>query len=530
MTDWWKGAVFYQVYPRSFMDSDGDGIGDLKGILARLDHIAALGVDAVWLSPVFRSPMKDFGYDVSDYRDIDPVFGDLADFDALVAAAHARGLKLIIDQVWSHTSDQHPWFKDSVAGDDRADWYVWADAKADGSPPNNWLSVFGGSAWTWSPRRRQFYLHNFLAEQPDLNFHNPAVQDAVLAAARFWLERGVDGFRLDVVNYYAHEVLLRDNPPSGAGGANLYGFQRHLHDRSQPETLAFVARLRAVLDDHGAMAVGEIFDDAPLERQREYTDGADRLHTAYSFFLLDAAQATPELFAQALRAWEGAAGWPSWSLSNHDVVRFPTRLGAAGDPHRIKALLALLLCLRGSAFLYQGDELGLPHGEVPFDRLRDPFAIAAWTGGSGRDGARTPMPWDGGVNAGFSAAAQTWLPVDPAHRALAVEAQAADPESVLSFVRRFLMLRRELEMLRTGEVMLHPAPEGVLAFERAGESGRVLCLFELAGREGRFTAPESSALVETGLGGMLQAGTVVLPAYGGALFLLPFPQREGKRG
>jgi alpha-glucosidase len=518
---WWKGAVFYQVYPRSFMDADGDGIGDLKGVAARLDHIADLGVDAVWLSPVFRSPMKDFGYDVSDYRDVDPVFGTLEDFDALAAAVHARGLKLILDQVWSHTSDRHPWFEASVAGGDKADWYVWAEARPDGSPPNNWLSVFGGPAWTWSPRRGRYYLHNFLPGQPDLNFHNPAVQAAVLEAARFWLERGVDGFRLDVVNYYAHDPMLRDNPPSGTAAANPYGFQRHLYDRSRPETLAFVARLRGLLDEYGAMAVGEIFDDAALARQREYTDGPDRLHTAYSFFLLDAAEATPALFAQALRAWDGAAGWPSWSLGNHDVVRFPTRFGAAGDPERIKALLALLLCLRGSAFLYQGDELGLPHGEVPFGRLQDPFAIAAWTGGSGRDGARTPMPWTAAApDAGFSTAPLTWLPLDPAHRALAVDAQAADPASVLGFVRGFLKLRRGLEMLRTGAVALRPAQEGVLAFERVGEGGRVLCLFELAGAGARVAAPENAALIESGLRATAEGGEIVLPAYGAALLRL----------
>ena len=519
MTDWWRGAVFYQVYPRSFMDGDGDGIGDLKGIASRLDHIARLGADAVWLSPVFPSPMKDFGYDVSDYRDIDPLFGTLAEFDALVEAVHGRGMKLILDQVWSHTSDLHPWFADSVAGGDKADWYVWAEARADGSPPNNWLSVFGGPAWTWSARRGRYYLHNFLSQQPDLNFHNPAVQEAVLAAARFWLERGVDGFRLDVVNYYAHDAMLRDNPPSGAVAATPYGFQRHLYDRSRPQTLAFVARLRALLDSYGAMAVGEIFDDAPLERQREYTDGEDRLHTAYSFFLLDADAATPALFAQALRAWEGAAGWPSWSLSNHDVIRFPTRFGAVGDTARIKSLLALLLCLRGSVFLYQGDELGLPHAHVPYERLRDPFAIAAWTGGSGRDGARTPLPWTGAPGAGFSTA-EPWLPVDPLHLPLSVEAQGGDPDSVLNFLRGFLRLRKELEMLRTGEVALRPAPEDVLAFERSGEGGRVLCVFELAGRPAHFPADAGAALVETGLGGQLQGGEVVLPPYGGALLRL----------
>ena len=514
---WWKGSVFYQVYPRSFMDADGDGVGDLRGLIQRLDHVAALGVDAIWLSPVFRSPMEDFGYDVSDYCEIDPVFGTMDDFDALVAAAHARGLKLVIDQVWSHTSDRHPWFEASEAEPkgDKGDWYVWADAGADGAEPNNWLSVFGGSAWTWSPRRGQFYLHNFLSSQPDLNFHNPAVQEAVLEAARFWLDRGVDGFRLDVVNYYAHDPELRDNPPSGAVTANPYGAQRHVHNRSRPETLAFVARLRHLLDAYGAMAVGEVFDDDALERQREYTDGQGRLHTAYSFFLLDAQAATPALFTQAMEAWQGAGGWPAWSLGNHDVVRFPTRFGAADDPERIKSLLALLLSLRGSPFLYQGDELGLPQARIPPGRGRDPFA------GFSRDGARTPMPWTAGApNAGFSAAAETWLPVDPRHGPLAVDAQDADPDSVLRFTQRFLALRRGLPMMRAGEAVIRPAPDGVLAFERIGEGGRLLCVFELAGRAAAIDAPAGAALLPSGLRAELTGGVLALPPYGAALLSL----------
>ena len=513
--DWWKGAVIYQVYPRSFLDTDGDGVGDLAGVEAKLDHIAGLGVDAVWLSPVFRSPMRDFGYDVSDYRDIDPLFGTLAEFDRLAGAIHARGLKLILDQVWSHTSDRHPWFEESRASlqGDKADWYVWADARPDGSVPNNWISVFGGPAWTWDPGRGQYYLHNFLAEQPDLNFHNPAVQDAILETARFWLERGVDGFRLDVVNYYAHDPSLRDNPPR-PDGPTPYRTQRHIHDCSQPQTLAFVARLRRVLDDYGALGLGEIFDDAPLERQREYTDGAERLHTAYSFFLLEAEAATPALFAEALRSWEGAAGWPAWSLGNHDAVRFPTRFDAE-DPARVKQLLALLFCLRGTPMLYQGEELGLPQAEVPPDRAQDPFA------GSGRDGARTPMPWSAaGESAGFSSAHRTWLPLDPRHRSMAADRQARDPGSVLNFIAPFLALRRGLASLRTGEAVLRPAPKGGLAFERVAGDERVLCLFDLEGKGVRYALEGAGVLLPTGLLGEIRDGVVELPAHGAALVKL----------
>jgi len=380
MQDWWRRAVIYQIYPRSFCDSDGDGVGDLKGALGKLEHIAALGADGVWLSPFFNSPMKDFGYDVSDYCGVDPLFGALSDAEALIARAHELGLKVIIDQVWSHSSDQHPWFAESRASRNnaKADWYVWADAKPDGSPPNNWQAMFGGCAWTWDARRRQYYLHNFLPEQPDLNVREPAVQDALLEVARFWLQRGVDGFRLDVVNFFTHDVQLRDNPalPLKRAPARPHQFQRHLYDRTQPETLAFLARLRALLDEFGAFAVGEIEDEEPLKVQRDYTDGPDRLHTAYSFYLLRQRRMAPEVVKEAMAGWEGAKGWPSWSLSNHDVVRFPTRL-AENDPQRAKLMMALLMTMRGTPFLYQGDELGLPHAEVPFARLRDPEAIGS---------------------------------------------------------------------------------------------------------------------------------------------------------
>ena len=445
--DWWRGAVLYQIYPLSFMDADGDGYGDLAGVTSRLDYVASLGVDGVWLSPFFASPMKDFGYDVSDYKAVDPRFGTLADFDALVARAHGLGLKVIIDQVWSHSSDKHPWFAESAASreNDRADWYVWADAREDGTPPNNWLATFGGPSWTWGPRRRQYYLHNFLPEQPDLNYWNPEIQDAILDVARFWLHRGVDGFRLDVINYLFHDRSLADNPiaPHAGTPALPTRFQRHVHDRSRPETLDFVARLRALMDSYpDRMSVGEVFDDPALPRQIEYTAGADRLHTAYSFHLLSAERATPELFAEAISSWAGVDGWPSWSLGNHDVARFATRLGG-DNPAHTRALLAVLMTLPGTIFLYQGEELGLPQAEVPFERLADPFAIAAWTGGAGRDGARTPMPWTAeGPNAGFSTARYTWLPLDPRHRALAADGQVSDDASMFALTRRLVAMRK----------------------------------------------------------------------------------------
>jgi alpha-glucosidase len=505
MTSWLRGGVVYQIYPRSFRDTDGDGVGDLKGVIEKLEHVASLGVDAIWISPFFRSPMKDYGYDVSDYRGVDPLFGSLDDADALVKRAHELGLKVIIDQVWSHSSDQHAWFAESRATRDnaKADWYVWADARPDGSPPNNWQAMFGGPSWTWDARRRQYYLHNFLPEQPDLNLRNPAVQEALLDVARFWLERGVDGFRLDVVNFWMHDAQLRDNPARNLqrSPARPHQFQRHLYDRTQPETLDFVARLRSLLDEYGAVAVGEIEDEEPIKVQREYTDGPDRLHTAYSFTFLRPRAMTPALVLDALAQWESARGWPAWAFSNHDVVRFPTRL-AEDDPQRIKLMLALLLSLRGTPFLYQGDELGLPHADIPFERLRDPEAIAFWPSGIGRDGARTPMPWMRDAHmAGFTDAADAWLPLDPRHRALAADVQEQDPESVLAFARGMIALRRASPALRHGSFVAYDqAPEGVLAFERESPDQKVLCFFNLSGDSARISTPPIRKVLLDGLG------------------------------
>jgi alpha-glucosidase len=520
MTAWLRGAVIYQIYPRSFCDSNGDGVGDLQGVIAKLDHVASLGADAIWLSPFVASPMKDYGYDVSDYCDVDPLFGALADADALIARAHALGLKVIIDQVWSHSSDQHAWFKESRASRDnaKADWYVWADAKPDGSPPNNWQAMFGGPAWTWDARRRQYYLHNFLPEQPDLNVRHPAVQEALLAIGRFWLERGIDGFRLDVVNFLVQDALLRDNPPLALNKTppRPHQFQRHIYSRTQPETLAFIARLRALLDEFDAVAVGEIEDEEPLKVQRDYTDGPERLHTAYSFFLLRQRAMTPAVVKQAMEGWQGARGWPSWSLSNHDVIRFPTRL-ADDDPERAKQMLALLLCLRGTAFLYQGDELGLPHADVPFARLRDPEAIAFWPHGIGRDGARTPMPWSQTEPmAGFTSAPDAWLPLDERHWPLAVDSQERDPRSMLAFAREMISLRRASPALREGEFVVRDAAEPLLAFERRGSGQNVLCLFNLGAEPAHF--PMSGARVMLAIcGAALLRADAQLPGFSALL-------------
>ena len=527
MAKWWREAVFYQVYPRSFQDSGGDGIGDLPGITRRLEHVARLGADAVWLSPFFASPMRDYGYDVSDYRAVDPVFGTMDDFDALLARAHDLGLKLIIDQVYSHSSDQHAWFAESRRDrtNPRADWYVWADAAEDGGPPNNWLSVFGGPAWTWDARRRQYYLHNFLSEQPDLNFHCEAVQEEVLDTARFWLDRGVDGFRLDVANFYFHDAELRDNPArEPRNEARPHTYQHHVYDRSRPETLAFMRRLRAVTDAYeDRMMVAEVDSADPTGRSIQYTDGPTRLHTAYSFGFLHTDELTPGLVRASLEGWQGHEAWPSWSFSNHDVARVASRFGGEDRPMRARMLVALLLCLRGTPFLYQGEELGLPQADVPYDRLRDPEAIRFYPEGLGRDGCRTPMPWTAQApNGGFSEA-EPWLPCDPRHLDLAADRQGADEASTLAAVRALLAFRRESVALRRGQIAFWDAPYPACAFLREAEGGRLACLFNLGGEPVTISDERLAGgtdVTPTPMGGTLDGGAAVLGPDGALLVRL----------
>lgn len=522
MTEWWRGAVIYQVYPRSFCDSNDDGVGDLAGVASRIDYFSQLGVDGIWLSPFFRSPMKDFGYDVSDYCNVDPIFGDLADFDRLRAASRDAGVKLIIDQVYSHTSDQHPWFKESRSSRDnsKADWYVWADAKPDGAPPNNWISLFGGQAWDWDTRRRQYYMHNFLAEQPDLNFHNADVRAAILDVAKFWLERGVDGFRLDVANFYYCDEQLRDNPPKRPEGgfARPYWHQRHLYDRSQPENLVFMEQLRKLVDQYtDRMTVAEIGSDSYIERSMEYT-APGRLHTAYNFLLLENGPLTAKLIRDTFENWTSETSWPSWSFSNHDVVRSRTRWGGeeASDAFA-QMLIGVLMCLRGTIFLYQGEELGLPQAEVPFERLRDPEGIRFWPDSLGRDGCRTPIPWRSGApNAGFSRN-EPWLPVDPRHDAFAVDRQEIDQRSTLNQVRQFVSFRRRHRALRLGAIEFIDAPEPILMFRRSYEDESLLCVFNLGGEQTQTMLPKGGKALGYGLPGAVEKERVTLPPYGGVV-------------
>jgi len=527
-TPWWREAIIYQVYPRSYLDTNGDGVGDLPGITHKLDYIASLGVDIVWLSPFFKSPMKDFGYDIADYCDVDPLFGTLADFDELVNKAHRLDLKIMIDQVMSHTSDAHPWFVESRASRDnpRADWYVWADPRPDGNPPNNWLSVFGGSAWQWDTRRRQYYLHNFLTSQPDLNFHNPDVQQAQLDALRFWLERGVDGVRMDACNFHFHDRQLRSNPPATradnmmATDVNPYGMQSHRYDKTQPENIAFLQKIRKLLDEYGAISIGEVGADDSLAVMADYTSGGDKLHMAYSFNLL-----TPDFSAAHIRSQVEAfearvrGGWVSWSVGNHDSVRVMTRWGGENaTPALAKLVLAMQLSLKGTPCLYQGDELALTEAEVPYEQLHDPYGIAFWPEFKGRDGCRTPMPWDANApHAGFTSG-MPWLPVVAPHVQAAVSTQEEDQASPLNFARRFIAWRRKQPQLVRGDITFFDAPEPVLALRRDLEGEPpMLAAFNLSNAPVAFAWPEAAGATDVdghGLPGMREVAQVSLPPYG----------------
>ena len=541
--NWWRGGVIYQIYPRSFADSDGDGIGDLAGITQRLDHVARLGVDAIWLSPFFKSPMKDFGYDVSDYCDVDPMFGTLADFDVMLKRAHELGLRVMIDQVLSHSSDQHEWFVESRSSRDnpKADWYVWADAKEDGTPPNNWQSVFGNSAWQWDTRRCQYFLHNFLTTQPDLNFHCPAVQEALLETVKFWLDRGVDGYRLDTSNFYFHDAQLRDNPARGrpqserpvVNAVNPYTWQWHKYDKSQPENLTFLRKLRALLDEYpNTTMVGEIDDDDGLVRVAEYTGGGDKLHMAYCFDLFSVEHDASYIGGVLGRFEEIAAGgWPCWALSNHDVVRVATRWGDGGkpaSPQLLRLAAAMQMSTRGTPCIYEGDELGLPEAVIAFDDLQDPYGITMWPEYKGRDGCRTPMAWahdkpDLGFSPAGEVSQKSWLPIAEAHRHLAVDTQEAPADSLLNYYRQLLKWRKDQPALIGGTMKMLSVDGQVLAYVRTCETQRVLCVFNFSDAMANWEIPpqcaEASELRGSGLAGARVDGRSLQLAPWGGIFM-----------
>jgi alpha-glucosidase len=525
--EWWRGATIYQIYPRSFADSNGDGVGDLPGITAHLDHVARLGADALWISPFFTSPMADYGYDVADYRDVDPTFGTLADFDALVARAHDLGLRVTIDLVFAHTSDQHAWFAQSRADrtGERADWYVWQDAKADGTPPNNWQSVFGGPAWTWDARRGQYYYHQFLASQPQLNVHRPAVQAALLDVVRFWLDRGVDGFRFDALNHSMFDPALRDNPPATDDRPRTrpYDFQIKQFSQNHPDVVGLVERIRAVCDEYGAIfTVAEVGGDGAMPLMKAYTAGDHRLSSAYGFEFLYAPHLDAALVAGVLREWPGspgrdglAEGWPSWAFENHDAPRCLSRWADEADRAPFARLaMALLAALRGNMFLYQGQELGLLQDDIPFHLLKDPEAIANWPLTLSRDGVRTPMPWDPALPHGGFTTGEPWLPLSAGNIARAVAVQERDPHSLLTFTRDLLALRRATPALRLGTMDRLRVHGDVLSFTRVHGDQAIHCAFNIGSGAHAHAAPAGETIVSVNA-----ASPAHLPPWGAIMIL-----------
>ncbi|MBR0664784.1 DUF3459 domain-containing protein [Roseomonas hellenica] len=529
-TAWWQHGTIYQVYPRSFQDSDGDGVGDLKGIRQRLDHLCWLGVDALWISPIYPSPMADFGYDITDYRGVDPIFGRMEDFDHLLADAHGRGLKVILDFVPNHTSDHHPWFMESRSSRHNAkrDWYIWRDPALDGGPPNNWLANFGGSAWEYDPATGQYYYHAFLKEQPDLNWRNPAVREAMYDALRFWLDRGVDGFRVDVLWHLIKDDQFRDNPPNPAWLPGHAGIDRLLQRYScdRPEIHSVVAEMRAVLDRYSSrVLIGEIY--LPIERLVAYY-GRDMAgaHLPFNFQLIFAAWNARDI-ARIVDDYEAAlpqGGWPNWVLGNHDQKRIATRVGAAQA--RVAAML--LLTLRGTPTLYYGDELGLENVPIAPEQVQDPWEKNEPGLGLGRDPARTPMPWDESENAGFTLG-KPWLPLNPDHATRNVAALAADPNSILTLCRQLIALRRAYPALHRGRYLPLRTEDDIFAFRRScGQQRDLLVALNFGQTVKRLALPPDAAgadlLLSTGLDRIRESTGEVLqlrPREGLVLQLMP---------
>ncbi|MDB5478717.1 MAG: alpha-glucosidase [Alphaproteobacteria bacterium] len=495
MTEWWRKGVIYQVYPRSYLDNNGDGIGDLSGVTQKLDYIASLGVDAIWLSPFFKSPMKDAGYDIEDYRAVDPTFGTLDDFRRLLDEAHKRNIKIVIDQVWAHTADTHAWFSESrqSKSNPKADWYYWRDAKPDGTAPNNWLSNFGGVAWSWDTRREQYYLHHYLSSQPKLNLRNPEVKAEIFDTARFWLELGVDGFRLDVLHQYLSDPELRDNPPRGdralpndLPASHTLTRQWREMDCNHPDIVDLAEDLRALCDEYpDKVLLAEVGGEDNEAEACKYVQTGKRLHLAYTFGLMQQqGRFDKALVYEIMNHVEGLVkdGWLCWATGNHDNMRVVSRWPNEGADPVVFARFALAigLCLRGSFCMYQGEELGLPEAEVPYDLMQDPYGIAFYPEYRGRDGCRTPMPWiKSAKHAGFSDAAKTWLPVVEAQTERAVDVQDKDPESMLNFTRKFLAWRKQQPPISVGSFQFFETPDNVVGFVREHEGERISCIFNI---------------------------------------------------
>ena len=515
---WWKKAVCYQIYPRSFLDTTGNGIGDLNGIRQKLDYLSSLGIDVIWISPILQSPMADFGYDISDYRAIEPLFGSNEDFENLLHEAHDRGIKIIMDLVLGHTSTQHPWFLESRQNktNPKADWYVWADKKEDGGLPNNWVSAFGGPAWEWNEARQQYYFHNWTVAQADLNFHNPDVRKEIFETCRFWLDKGIDGFRLDVINYIYHDKELRDNPPKDPtvdGYATQlekpdpYNDQWHIYDKSRPEALEFAEDFRQMMNQYpNAMTLAEVGDDKATERAAEYVAFDKRYNTAYSFSLMTGTDVTASKVKNAVEDFfnKPGNGWPSWTFCNHDITRCITRWGAKIKDKAAFSILMnkLLLSLRGTPFIYQGDELGLPEATLTFDQLQDPWGKHHWPEWQGRDGCRTPIPWQADApQAGFSENTNPWLPVSDDHKIRSVNTQESDPNSVLNRTRDFIAWRKTKPAIQIGEIeFIDTNDEALLVFKRKHDQQEIICVFNLNENEkifnGKMIKPLEAKFIE----------------------------------
>ena len=506
--NWWESAVFYQIYPRSFKDSNNDGIGDLAGVIEKLDHLndgkgGGLGIDAIWFSPFFPSPQADFGYDVSDYCNIDSDYGTLEDFDQLVEESHRRGIKIVLDLVLNHSSDQHKWFQESRKNstNSKVDWYVWADPKPDGSPPNNWLAVFGGAAWTFEPQRGQYYLHNFLPEQPDLNWYNPEVREALADVVRFWMKRGADGFRLDTANYYAYDRQLRDNPKRPENyelmedGQEANPLSQYItkYSKDRPENLEFIHYLRKIFNESGAVSIGEIGSaeglESTLKLGTDYVKKGKGLHLAYTFSMLNK-NMSAEYLEHVLRVTEESIedGWPCWSLSNHDCMRMISRFDCFGERDGFQQMmLLLLLSLRGTPIIYYGEEVDMQEYEIKKDELRDPQGIRFWPDIKGRDGCRLPFPWDSKLtNQGFNSGTKPWL---PAANKLSLDQAKADSGSTFHVLQEMLQIRKKFPALQTGSYRKILLDGDCFVFERKTEDETMLIAANFSTEEQSINLP-----------------------------------------
>jgi alpha-glucosidase len=492
---WWKHGVIYQIYPRSFYDSNGDGIGDIEGIVEKLDYLSDLGIDGIWLSPINRSPMYDFGYDISDYREIDPVFGTAGDFNRLIGEAHKRGIHVIMDLVFNHTSHLHPWFIESRSSRDntKRDWYIWRDDKK-GRPPNNWMAAFGGRAWEWDEKTGQYYLHSFLKEQPDLNWRNDELKGAVFNEIRYWLDRGIDGFRLDVINFFVKDGEFRSNPFGIGPYPRPYDLQKHIYDRNRPELHDLLRELRELLDSYDSrMLVGEVYSPPPGDPPLSASclgNGEDELHLAFDFSLLYL-KWHAQLFSSCIEEWNSVIperGWPCHVLSNHDQPRSFSRYGLDKDAlKRARVLAAMLLTLRGTPFIYYGEEIGMRNGKLKRGDIVDPVGKKYWPFNKGRDPERTPMQWSSGVNAGFSSG-RPWLPVNSDFNEINVEVELGDPNSLLNYYKGLLSLRRERVSLQRGDWIPINAHPHILAYYRIYGDEKLLVALNLARSKRFFSA------------------------------------------